>query len=91
MTRVPLALLGAGIAVALLGIAVLAFTIAEYVGNPLAVSSTSGRSVFTDGDGGFVSYDYFQPGPGVSLITTGGVLTFASLFLLAMLWRPRRR
>ncbi|MGV8970717.1 MAG: hypothetical protein ACOH10_00220 [Rhodoglobus sp.] len=90
MSRLPLAMLGAGIAIVLVGCAVLAFTVTDYVGNPLAISSTSGLSVFSDGDGGFASYAYFQPGPGAVLIPTGGVLAFASLFLLAMLWRPRR-
>ena len=91
MSRAPLAMLGAGVVVLLVGCAVLAFTIIDYVGSPLAISSTSGLSVFSDADGELVSYPYFEPGPGVALITTGGVTVFAALFLLAILWRGRKR
>ena len=89
MRRAPLAMLGAGVVVVLVGCAVLIFTVNDYLGNPLAISSTSGRTVFKDADGQLVSYDSFQPGVGPTLITAGGVLVFASLFLLAILWRGK--
>ena len=89
MRHAPLAMLGAGIAVALIGCAVLVFTVNDYLGHPLAISSTSGRTVFKDAEGQLVSYDFFQPGVGPILITAGGVLLFASLFLLAILWRGK--
>ena len=90
MRRAPLAMLGSGVIVMLIGCAVLVGHITDYVDNPLAISSTSGLSVFTGPDGELVSYDYFQPGIGTNIITAGGVLMFASLFLLAVLWRGRR-
>ena len=89
MRRAPLAMLGAGIAAVLVGCAVLVFTVNDYLGHPLAISSTSGRTVFKDADGQLVSYDLFEPGAGPILIIAGGVLVFASLFLLAILWRGK--
>ncbi|MBG6054869.1 hypothetical protein IWX81_001280 [Salinibacterium sp. CAN_S4] len=89
MRHAPLAMLGAGVAVVLIGCAVLAFAVNDYLGNPLAVSSTAGLRVFRSPDGSLGSYDFFRPGPGVTLITAGGVLMFASLFLLAVLWRGK--
>ena len=90
MRRVPLVLLAAGVVAVLVGCAVLTFTVTDYLGHPMAISSTSGRSVFEGPGGGLVSYDYFQAGPGVNIITAGGMLMFASLFLLAVLWRGKR-
>ena len=65
-------------------------SVTDYLDSPLAISSTAGLPVFQSSDGSLVSYDTFQPGVGPSLITTGSLLMFASLFLLAVLWRGRR-
>ncbi|WP_309616524.1 hypothetical protein [Salinibacterium sp.] len=90
MSRLPLAMLGAAALIMILGCAVLAYTVTDYLDSPLAISSTAGLPVFQSSDGSLVSYDTFQPGVGPSLITTGSLLMFASLFLLAVLWRGRR-
>ena len=90
MSRLPLALLGAGALIMILGCAVLAYAVTDYLDSPLAISSTAGLPVFEAADGSLVSYDYFDPGIGPSIITTGSLLMFASLFLLAEMWRGRR-
>lgn len=90
MSRLPLALLGAGVFIMTLGCAVLAYAVTDYLDSPLAISSTAGLPVFRSADGSLVSYDYFQPGIGPSIITAGILLVFASLFPLAVLWRGRR-
>ena len=90
MSRLPLAMLGAAALIMILGCAVLAYTVNDYLDSPLAISSTAGLRVFEAADGSLVSYDDFDPGIGPSIITTGGVFLFTSLFLLAVLWRGRR-
>ena len=87
MRRAPLALLGLALSVIVVGCAVLAAHITDYVNSPLAISSTSGLSVFTGPDGELGAYDFFEPGVGPDIITAGGVLLFAALFLLTVLWR----
>lgn len=90
MTRAPLAMLAAGIAAVLVGCGALVYTAYDYLAHPLAIDSNAGRRVFASADGGFVSYDPFQPGIGPNLITVGVVLVFAALFLLAVLWPGKR-
>lgn len=90
MSRLPLALLGAGVAVVVLGCGVVVYTVTDYLDSPLAISSTAGLEVFKAADGSLVSYGDFEVGVGPSIIANGILLTFAALFVLALLWRGRR-
>ena len=89
MKRLPLGLLGAGVLVVAAGLGVLAYTVIDYLDHPLSISSTAGLTVFTSADGTLVSYDYFEVGVGPSIISGGVFLVFASLFVLAVLWRGK--
>jgi hypothetical protein len=89
MRRAPLAMLGAGVAVTLMGCGVVVYTVTDYLDSPLAISSTAGLPVFKSADGSLVSYEPFVVGVGPSVIATGTLLVFASLFLLAVLWRGK--
>jgi hypothetical protein len=90
MSRLPLVLLGAGVAVILLGCGVVVYTVTDYLDSPLAISSTAGLEVFRAADGSLVSYDFFEVGIGPNIIATGVLLVFAALFLLAVRWRGKR-
>lgn len=90
MKRAPLALLSASLVMLAAGCAELALAVSDYLAHPLAVSSNAGLRVFKNADGGLVSFEPFQTGIGPNIVTAGGVLLFASLFLLAVLWRGRR-
>jgi hypothetical protein len=90
MSRLPLALLGAAALIMILGCAVLAYTVNDYLDSPLAISSTAGLTVFKAADGSLVSYDYFQTGVGPNIIVAGILLAFGALFVLALLWRGQR-
>ena len=85
------ALLIAGAAVTVLGAALLARTIAAYLGSPLAASSTSGVRVFRLPDGTLGGFEPLTLGAEPTIIGVGLLLVVVALTIGAVFQRPSSR
>jgi hypothetical protein len=87
MTPCPaLVLLAAGVAVIVAGVAALLVFTVRYIGNPHAVSSTSGDRVYRL-NGELVAYSPFSTGLEPVAIGLGVVIALAAVVIAAATWR----
>ena len=93
MTRTPtpaLVLLAAGVVLGAAASVMLFRSIAVYIDNPLAISSTSGNVVFARPDG-YVSYKPFEVGFEATLACVAVALIVGAVFVAAATFRSDTR